>query len=111
MFKFPKPYVIVTNPICDNVEKAIIFFRLHSVKANTLPESIVKKPEKSKNIITIFESITSLYIIITTKPAVTRVDLWTKALVGVGALIAFGSHPLKGIWALFVNANTIKTHG
>jgi hypothetical protein len=38
-----------------------------------------------------------------TSPAVTRVLLCTRALTGVGALIAFGNQLLKGNWALFVN--------
>lgn len=37
-------------------------------------------------------------------PAVTKVDECTKALTGVGAAIAAGSHGEKGIWALFVIA-------
>lgn len=48
--------------------------------------------------------------IIIYKPAVTRVDLWTSALTGVGAIIAKGSQALKGIWALLVHpANKINT--
>ena len=35
-------------------------------------------------------------------PAVTNVEEWTKALTGVGAAIAEGSHEEKGICALFV---------
>jgi hypothetical protein len=35
------------------------------------------------------------------------VDEWTKALTGVGAAIAAGSHLEKGIWALLVMAATI----
>jgi len=37
-----------------------------------------------------------------TKPPVTRVLLWTKALTGVGALIAFGNHDPRGYWALLL---------
>lgn len=36
------------------------------------------------------------------KPAVTKVLLWTKELIGVGALIAFGNQTIKGKIALFV---------
>ena len=36
------------------------------------------------------------------KPAVTKVEEWTKEETGVGALIAAGSQTLKGNWALFV---------
>lgn len=42
------------------------------------------------------------------KPAVTRVLLWTNDLTGVGAIIAFGNHPLNGNWALFVKEVIIK---
>lgn len=41
------------------------------------------------------------------RPAVTKVLLWTRELTGVGALIALGSQPLKGNWALLVKA--VKT--
>jgi len=36
-------------------------------------------------------------------PAVTRVLLWTKDETGVGALMANGSHPTNGTWALLVH--------
>jgi hypothetical protein len=35
-------------------------------------------------------------------PAVTRVEEWTRALMGVGADIALGSHPENGKVALLV---------
>lgn len=41
-------------------------------------------------------------------PAVTNVDEWTNADTGVGAAIAAGSQEEKGIWALFVQADTIS---
>lgn len=41
-------------------------------------------------------------------PAVTNVDEWTSADTGVGAAIAAGSQEEKGIWALFVQADTIS---
>lgn len=41
-------------------------------------------------------------------PAVTSVDEWTSADTGVGAAIAAGSQEEKGIWALFVQADTIS---
>lgn len=41
-------------------------------------------------------------------PAVTSVDEWTSAETGVGAAIAAGSQEEKGIWALFVQADTIS---
>jgi hypothetical protein len=36
-------------------------------------------------------------------PAVTRVEEWTRAEIGVGAAIAAGNHVENGICALFVN--------
>lgn len=53
---------------------------------------------------------TLLCLIIATNPAVTNVELCTKAEVGVGALIAFGSHPLKGSCALLVKLNNTKNN-
>ena len=41
-------------------------------------------------------------------PAVTRVEEWTNALIGVGALIALGSHAINGNTALLVEANKNK---
>ena len=41
-------------------------------------------------------------------PAVTRVLECTRALMGVGALIAIGSQTLKGIWALLVKQARTK---
>lgn len=39
-------------------------------------------------------------------PAVTRVELCTKALTGVGAAMAAGSHLVNGICALLVKVTT-----
>ena len=41
-------------------------------------------------------------------PAVTRVEECTRAETGVGAAMAAGSQALKGIWALFVQAASLK---
>lgn len=46
--------------------------------------------------------------IIKNTPAVTKVDEWTKAEIGVGAAIAAGSQAEKGNWALFVQEARIK---
>jgi hypothetical protein len=54
------------------------------------------------------EDRTRLYFIKRNNPAVTRVLLCTKALTGVGAAIALGSHLLKGNCALLVNLVTTK---
>lgn len=40
--------------------------------------------------------------IIKKTPAVTRVDEWTNAEIGVGAAMAIGSHAENGNWALLV---------
>lgn len=47
--------------------------------------------------------------IIRKTPAVTKVDEWTNAEIGVGAAIAAGSHAEKGNWALFEQAAVIKS--
>ena len=44
------------------------------------------------------------------KPAVTSVDLWTRALTGVGASIAKGSQTEKGNCADFVRAPIIRNN-
>lgn len=41
-------------------------------------------------------------------PAVTKVDEWTKAEIGVGAAIAAGNHAENGNWALLEIAAIIK---
>lgn len=41
-------------------------------------------------------------------PAVTRVDEWTNAEMGVGAAIAAGNHALNGSWALLVIAAMVR---
>lgn len=41
-------------------------------------------------------------------PAVTRVDEWTNAEIGVGAAMAIGNQAEKGNWALFLNAAIIN---
>lgn len=46
--------------------------------------------------------------IIKNTPAVTRVDEWTKAEIGVGADIAIGSHAENGNCALFVHLVSIS---
>ena len=38
----------------------------------------------------------------------TKVEEWTKAETGVGAAMAAGSQDENGIWALLVQADTIK---
>lgn len=47
--------------------------------------------------------------IIKNTPAVTKVDEWTKAEIGVGAAIAAGNHAENGNWALFEHAAVINS--
>lgn len=41
-------------------------------------------------------------------PAVTKVDEWTNAEIGVGAAIAIGNQAEKGNWALFEHAAIVS---
>lgn len=50
----------------------------------------------------------SIIRIIRNTPAVTNVEEWTKAEIGVGADIAIGSHAEKGNCALLVHAAIIN---
>lgn len=99
---FPKPNDNIKNPSWESVLKAITFLKSGSNKAQTLANNIVKSPTENIKTIIIKEDKTILYFINKNKPAVTSVLLWTKALTGVGADIALGSHLLKGNWALLV---------
>lgn len=90
------------------VDKAIIFFISHSDMALALAINIVtlaiiiKKGENNEKLLVNGENRYSKKT-----PAVTRVEEWTRALTGVGAAIAAGSHLEKGICALFVIAATM----
>ena len=100
----PKPKVTIEKPIWDKVLKATTFFKSSSTKAVILEKNIVKIPINKQKNKTFFLKTKKLKFINKIKPAVTKVLLWTKELTGVGALIAFGSHLLKGNWALLVKA-------
>ena len=90
------------------VDNATIFFKSDSRKAENLAIKVVIAPN-APIIIKIFVLLTegktrnNKYT-----PAVTSVEECTKADTGVGAAIAAGSQALKGTWALFVIAATIK---
>lgn len=87
------------------MDKAIIFFMSHSAIALALAISIVIVATISnddENRGQVFIKGKNRYRRNT--PAVTRVEEWTKALTGVGAAIAAGSHLENGIWALLVIA-------
>jgi len=96
------------TPSWLRVDKATIFFKSDSRKAENLAIKVVTAP----NI-----PITARVFVLLTAgrarnnkytPAVTSVEECTKADTGVGAAIAAGSQALKGTWALFVIAATIK---
>jgi len=93
----------IIKPNCLSVDNATTF--LKSVSKAALAPAIIKV----NNLIIIIIVIICLFkrkfeenrITIKT-PAVTNVEEWTNAEIGVGAAIAAGSHLLKGNWALFV---------
>lgn len=87
------------------MDKAIIFFKSHSVKALSPAINIVK--QEMNRIVGVNRGSEDMKLknrIKMKTPAVTNVDEWTSAETGVGAAIAAGSHLEKGIWALFVIA-------
>lgn len=104
----PKPIIIIIKPIWERVLKAITFFISTSIKAPQLEKNIVLKPKKNITFKYKVDFNKKLNFINKIKPAVTKVLLWTNALIGVGALIAFGNQPLKGKTALLVKAPLIK---
>lgn len=92
--------------ICLRVLRAIIFLKSCSQFAEIPASSIVSvdvvrmiDKDKGKGLL-----ISRIKINV---PAVTRVDEWTRAEIGVGAAIAAGSQDIKGNWALFVEAAMI----
>jgi len=76
------------------VERATIFLASTSIKALNLATVKVKIPSPPHIIILI--EVKALKRIINHTPAVTKVDLCTRDLTGVGAAIAAGSHLIKG---------------
>lgn len=84
------------------VEKATIFFRsVSKTDCNPLITKVVNLIQKKINRI-IFVFIKSNHWINKKIPAVTRVDEWTNAEIGVGAAIAKGNQDENGNWALLV---------
>lgn len=89
-------------PICLRVEIATSFLKSVSMVAVNPATNIVKRPtQRSKNwrgmILNKKWNFNK-----TTTPAVTNVEEWTRALTGVGAAMAAGSHAEIGAWALLV---------
>lgn len=93
--------VIIINPNWLKVDKAIIFFKSYSKFAVNPAINIVIIDKINKKYIK-FLFIKWLNRINKYTPAVTNVEEWTNAEIGVGAVIAIGNHVEKGIWALFV---------
>lgn len=90
----PKDKDININPNCLKVESATTFLESDSKRAANLAINNVTIPREDQ-IKGLHELITPNRIVNQT-PAVTNVDLCTKALTGVGAAIAAGSHLMKG---------------
>jgi len=101
---FPREMAININPNCLSVDRATTFFPSTSIKAAILAKIKVVAPT--------IKRIQHRYILICLNrtnnqtPAVTKVELCTRALTGVGAAIAAGSHLVKGIWALLVKVTS-----
>lgn len=95
--------------ICLKVDKAIIFLRSCSQLADNLAYVAVDLEINSNNIVVVGWLKENMRSIRNT-PAVTRVDEWTKAEIGVGAAIAIGSQAENGNCALFEHAAIIKSN-
>jgi len=107
MIGIPIDKDININPSWLKVDKATIFLESVSIKAANLATkrvSIPKNPHKK-----ILNKDECPKRIINQTPAVTKVELCTKDLTGVGAAIAAGNHLTNGHCALFVKVKmTIK---
>jgi len=108
MEKVPKVKLTTISPNCLKVDNATIFFASISKRAERLATERVNIPKINQ--ITIEKDVKRPNRIKSQIPAVTKVELWTKALTGVGAAIAAGSHLIKGHWALLVKAKAEKTN-
>jgi len=100
MKTFPKEKAMNINPSCLNVERATSFFASTSTSAIRLAIINVASPRRRLNVYktgVLLANRIKIQI-----PAVTRVELCTKALTGVGAAIAAGSQLVKGHCALLV---------
>lgn len=101
----PIPSLAIITPSCLSVERAIIFFKSHSVIALRPAISIVVVATKRRVGQNSFHSFRNGKNRMSRKtPAVTKVEECTSAETGVGAAMAAGSHLENGIWALFVIA-------
>lgn len=82
------------KPNCLKVDSATIFLASVSIKADNLATRRVINPSPLQAITLIVVLVPNR--IINHTPAVTRVDLCTRDLTGVGAAIAAGNHLTKG---------------
>lgn len=98
----PIDKIIIINPNCLNVDKAIIFFKSNS-KFAAIPAINIVNPATNKRTCPLKElKNKTLNRINKYTPAVTKVEEWTSAETGVGAAIAAGNQEEKGIWALLL---------
>lgn len=98
------------NPNCLKVDRATTFLPSDSAIAALLATKRVMVPKMNHTNHHIIEVEPNR--IISQIPAVTKVELWTRALTGVGAAMAAGSQLVKGTCALLVQAvikNKLKT--
>jgi len=82
------------------VERATTFLASFSNNAAALAIDKVVNPKTNQ--LMKFNMVSCLTRKTNQIPAVTRVDLWTRALTGVGAAIAAGNHLINGHCALLV---------
>lgn len=97
----------IIRAIWLKVDKAMIFFMSCSQFAEILANIVVSDEIVIIRVIQ-YEFGKFNNRISKNTPAVTSVDEWTKAEIGVGAAIAAGSQAENGNWALFVNAAVVK---
>nr|AGA54148.1 NADH dehydrogenase subunit 5 [Aleurodicus dispersus]ALD62467.1 NADH dehydrogenase subunit 5 [Aleurodicus dispersus] len=91
--------------ICLNVDNAMIFLMSHSMMEFILAmNNVIILMMKIMFLISAISLIEFWNRIISKTPAVTSVEEWTSAEMGVGAAMASVSHEENGIWALFEKA-------
>jgi len=95
------------SPNWLKVDRATTFLASLSNKAAVLATANVVKP-KINHILKLTKVIWPIRIT-SQIPAVTKVELWTRALTGVGAAMAAGNQLIKGHWALLVKATKLIT--
>ena len=104
----PSLSLVIINPSWLRVDSAMIFFTSMAVVAHCPAMAMVIVLEMSKVELNDLNRESDGYMRMRRKtPAVTSVEEWTRALTGVGAAMASGSHALKGSWALFVKAANV----